>query len=287
MVCCGISQKNEKVVTGDRFLNWSSKVTLFSGVPITLSRPSVSFHSHTDSANLLLVLQPRTITRKPPVSRPSHSQADFVDSAYSSFSRKTGPNQLIMQMWTDDSPDVYGLYDALMRGSSSSEESLAKDQVRVEARRRRSLPLLPVDAEFHPTPSRPVSFIRTDQSSLISRNSSMAVGSRPLSMFHNEQGLMHTDWLPYLPSKLSSKDSDYLDTCSRTTGYSDDKSEPASNKPKFVKADRNKSRRTTSAWWHSTLIVLSAGSGYQNWRGNASCDKDNSSLCVLGWEVKI
>ncbi|GAV07737.1 hypothetical protein RvY_17544 [Ramazzottius varieornatus] len=255
------------------------------GVPITLSRPSVSFHSHSGSANLLLVLQPRTISRKLAVGQPSPSQGDFVDSAYSSFSGKRGGNQLIMQMWTDDSPDIYGLYDALMGGSCSSQESLAKEQVRLQARRRRSLPLLPLDADFHPPSARPMSFIPTpDQSSVISRNSSI----RPISMLHNGAGSGHADWLPYLPSsKLSSKDSDYLDTCSRTTAYSDDKSEAPSNKPKFVKSDRSKSRPTTSAWWHSTLIVLSAGSGYHNWRGNANCANDNASLCLLGWEVKI
>lgn len=251
-------------------------------MPITLSRPSVSFHSHSGSANLLLVLQPRTISRKLPVGRPSPSQGDFVDSAYSSFSGKRGTNQLIMQMWSDDSPDIYGLYDALMSGGScSSQESLAKEQVRLQARRRRSLPLLPLDGDFYPPAARPMSFIPTaEHCSVISRNSSI----RPISMLHNGGASSQADWLAYLPS---SKDSDYLDTCSRTTAYSDDKSEGPCNKPKFLKSDRSKSRPTTSAWWHSTLIVLSAGSGYHNWRANADCAKDNTTLCLLGWEVKI
>ncbi|OQV20528.1 Rho guanine nucleotide exchange factor 10 [Hypsibius exemplaris] len=268
------------------------------GVPITLSRPTVSFHAHLDSASLLMALQPRTVTRKPPPTtvnggsgnnlqaRLSVAPIDLLDGHYRSFRKPGLGNQLVLRMWSDDSPDINSLYDALMRGSSSSEESInMKDQVRYDARRRRSLPSIPAAVEAETHIPRPPSFLRnSEHNSFIIRPPSGVL--RPFSMIHDG-----SDWSPYSlspSSKLSSRDSDYLDSCSRTTAFSEDPiSSSSSNKPKFVKAVREKSRNASSAWWHSTLLVISAGSGYQNWRGDGSTDKDNSQLCLLGWEMRV
>ncbi|XP_055333419.1 rho guanine nucleotide exchange factor 10-like isoform X2 [Paramacrobiotus metropolitanus] len=245
------------------------------GVPISLSRPAVSLHSHVGPASLLMALQPKTVTRKQPAapSRSSLADVDLLDSHPFSCRLSASSGNQMVKMWLDESPDVIGMYGALMRGSFSSEEDLSsREASSLNMRRRHSFPHLPVDAEFHSP--RPVSFLRNPERLSMAQRPTGHPQGRPVSFSPI------SDWHGFsTPSQGSSKDSDHMDGPA-VVGKK-------SVKPKFVKMEKDGIRSIFGPQWHSTLIVISAGSGYRMWRGSSENDQNDGSLCVVGWEMKV